>query len=317
MVNLGKLKGECGAQYTAKLEGMYNDIELAVNLRQQYYDYCKSDPTYVNPVEFEPTVLTTGYWQQSSQHSINVPHEFQKHMNHYTEYYTSKYKGRRIVWQHSLGFVNLKAKFPESKTTYQISLPQIMALVLLQFNSQDGENSPSLTVSEVATLTNLPTDDVIRCLISLSKGACDKSRNHRLITHQKCNSSTPREEKQGGILPEDTFVANIRYKSKSIKMKIPLMSTKHEVASQLAEEETEITQAVARDRGNAIDAAIVRLLKTRKVIKHQDLLAELMNSGVLKFSFQPSDVKKRIESLIERDYLERNAENRNIYHYLA
>lgn len=311
------MKGECGAQYTAKLEGMYNDIELAVNLRQQYYDFCQSDATYINPVEFEPTVLTTGYWQQASQHPINMPETLVKHMNHYNEYYISKYKGRRIVWQHSLGYVNLKAKFPESKKMYQISLPQYMALVLLHFNSEDGETSPVMTVSEVVALTNLPSDDVIRCLISLSKGANDKTRSHRLLTHQKCNDAIPREDKAGGILPNDKFIANVRYKSKSIKMKIPMLSTKHEVALQLVEEEVEISHSVARDRGNAIDAAIVRLLKTRKVIKHQELLAELMNSGALKFSFQPTDVKKRIESLIEREYLERSTDDRNVYHYLA
>ena len=32
---------------------------------------------------------------------------------------------------------------------------------------------------------------------------------------------------------------------------------------------------------------------------------------------QPTDLKKRIESLIERDYLERDKENTNLYHYVA
>lgn len=37
----------------------------------------------------------------------------------------------------------------------------------------------------------------------------------------------------------------------------------------------------------------------------------------LRFAAQPGDVKKRIEALIERDYLERDNDSRNIYHYLA
>ena len=32
---------------------------------------------------------------------------------------------------------------------------------------------------------------------------------------------------------------------------------------------------------------------------------------------QPSDLKKRIESLIDRDYMERDKENQNQYHYVA
>lgn len=33
--------------------------------------------------------------------------------------------------------------------------------------------------------------------------------------------------------------------------------------------------------------------------------------------FQPADLKKRIESLIERDYLERTPDDANVYNYLA
>lgn len=33
--------------------------------------------------------------------------------------------------------------------------------------------------------------------------------------------------------------------------------------------------------------------------------------------FQPADLKKRIESLIDRDYMERDKENANQYNYVA
>ena len=34
-------------------------------------------------------------------------------------------------------------------------------------------------------------------------------------------------------------------------------------------------------------------------------------------SLQPADLKKRIESLIDRDYMERDKENSNQYNYVA
>jgi len=34
-------------------------------------------------------------------------------------------------------------------------------------------------------------------------------------------------------------------------------------------------------------------------------------------SFQPADLKKRIESLIDRDYMERDKDNPNQYNYVA
>ena len=33
--------------------------------------------------------------------------------------------------------------------------------------------------------------------------------------------------------------------------------------------------------------------------------------------FQPTDLKKRIESLIDREYMERDKDNPNTYHYVA
>lgn len=37
----------------------------------------------------------------------------------------------------------------------------------------------------------------------------------------------------------------------------------------------------------------------------------------LKFPIKPTDLKKRIESLIDREYLERDKNNSQIYNYLA
>ena len=47
-----------------------------------------------------------------------------------------------------------------------------------------------------------------------------------------------------------------------------------------------------------VDAAIVRTMKARKRLLHTQLIAELLTQ--LRFPAQTSDLKKRIESLIER-----------------
>lgn len=56
-------------------------------------------------------------------------------------------------------------------------------------------------------------------------------------------------------------------------------------------------------------------MKTRKTLSHTLLVTELFNQ--LKFPVKPTDLKKRIESLIERDYMERDKEFPNQYHYVA
>jgi cullin-4 len=56
-------------------------------------------------------------------------------------------------------------------------------------------------------------------------------------------------------------------------------------------------------------------MKGRKQLTHPLLISELL--AQLRFPAKPSDLKKRIESLIERDYLSRDKDDSNLYHYVA
>nr|XP_010592963.1 cullin-4B isoform X2 [Loxodonta africana] len=81
------------------------------------------------------------------------------------------------------------------------------------------------------------------------------------------------------------------------------------------EEQASTTERVFQDRQYQIDAAIVRIMKMRKTLSHNLLVSEVYNQ--LKFPVKPADLKKRIESLIDRDYMERDKENPNQYNYIA
>ena len=64
-----------------------------------------------------------------------------------------------------------------------------------------------------------------------------------------------------------------------------------------------------------MDAVIVRTMKSRKRLSHTVLVGELMSQ--LRFPATSTDLKKRIESLIEREYLERDTDDGTFYKYLA
>ena len=90
------------------------------------------------------------------------------------------------------------------------------------------------------------------------------------------------------------------------------------IAAKITQEEKDSTRAtVDEDRKHAIEAAIVRIMKTRKTLDHQKLVLEASNQLLRHFKPDPKQIKKRIEDLIAREYLESDSTNNNVYKYLA
>nr|CAH7737119.1 unnamed protein product [Callosobruchus chinensis] len=197
-------------------------------------------------------------------------------------------EGRKLVWQPDLGHCIVKATFDRGNKELQVSLFQ--TIVLLLFNEAE-----KLTFAEILELTNIETDELKRTLLSL---ACGKSRVLFKITKGK------------EIEKEDVFCVNNRFTDKLFRVKINQIQLKESV-----EEEQATEKSVLADRQFQIDAAIVRILKHRKQLNHNELISELFN--VLDIPVKAYDLKKRIELLIEREYLARDKDNPTNYTYVA
>lgn len=84
-----------------------------------------------------------------------------------------------------------------------------------------------------------------------------------------------------------------------------------------AEESKATDNKIQEDRGYLLDAAIVRIMKGRKRMTNQMLITETVVA--VKGHFQPDvrQIKKQIDSLAEREYIERDTNDRDVYKYLA
>ncbi|XP_078168369.1 cullin-1 [Carex rostrata] len=283
---LTKLKQQCGGQFTSKMEGMVTDLTLARENQTQFEEYLTAN-SQVNPgIDLTVTVLTTGFWPSYKSFDLNLPSEMVKCVEVFKEFYQTKTKHRKLTWIYSLGTCNINGKF-DSKTIEMI-VTTYQAAALLLFNA-----SERLSYAEVMTQLNLTDDDVIRLLHSLS---CAKYK----ILVKEPNTKT--------ISPNDVFTFNNKFTDRMRRIKIPLPPV---------DEKKKVVEDVDKDRRYAIDASIVRIMKSRKVLGHQQLVMECVEQLGRMFKPDFKAIKKRIEDLITRDYLERDKENPNLYRYLA
>uniref|UniRef100_A0A7N6AZ03 Cullin-4A n=1 Tax=Anabas testudineus TaxID=64144 RepID=A0A7N6AZ03_ANATE len=274
---LSKLKHECGAAFTSKLEG---DVQ-----GHGAYMQNQSEPSNI---ELTVNILTMGYWPSYTPMEVHLPPEMVKLQEVFKLFYLGKHSGRKLQWQPTLGHAVLKAEFKEGKKELQVSLFQ--TLVLLMFN--EGEE---FSIEEIRTATGIEEGELRRTLQSL---ACGKAR--------VLNKNPRGKDVEDG----DRFNFNNDFKHKLFRIKINQIQMKETV-----EEQVSTTERVFQDRQYQIDAAVVRIMKMRKTLSHNLLVSELYNQ--LKFPVKPGDLKKRIESLIDRDYMERDKETPNQYHYVA
>jgi cullin 3 len=82
-------------------------------------------------------------------------------------------------------------------------------------------------------------------------------------------------------------------------------------------EDADLKSKVEDDRKHMIEAIIVKVMKSRRRLSHNDLITEATKILQSKFNPDPQIIKKRIEGLIDREYLERDKEDRRYYKYLA
>uniref|UniRef100_A0A8C3LZL0 Cullin-4B n=1 Tax=Chrysolophus pictus TaxID=9089 RepID=A0A8C3LZL0_CHRPC len=262
---LSKLKHECGAAFTSKLEGMFKDMELSKDIM----------------IQFKQVLLKSLPWLLHLLKLFGI-------MEIFKTFYLGKHSGRKLQWQSTLGHCVLKAEFKEGKKELQVSLFQ--TLVLLMFN--EGEE---FSLEEIKQATGIEDGELRRTLQSL---ACGKAR---VLT---------KSPKGKDVEDGDKFTCNDDFRHKLFRIKINQIQMKETV-----EEQASTTERVFQDRQYQIDAAIVRIMKMRKTLSHNLLVSEVYNQ--LKFPVKPADLKKRIESLIDRDYMERDKENPNQYNYIA
>ncbi|XP_047986843.1 cullin-3-B isoform X1 [Leguminivora glycinivorella] len=312
---ISKLKTECGCQFTSKLEGMFKDMTVSNTIMEEFKEHVLSSGTNLHGVDLSVRVLTTGFWPtQSATPKCNIPTPPRNAFDVFRSFYLAKHSGRQLSLQPQLGSADLHAVFraldaspprsppaaaattaPPQARKHIIQVSTFQMCVLLLFNKRER-----LTYEEILNETDIPEKDLVRALQSLAMG---KPTQRVLIKQPKTKD----------IEPAHHFYVNDAFTSKLHRVKIQTVAAKGESEP----ERKETRNKVDEDRKHEIEAAIVRIMKARKKMPHTLLVAEVTEQLRARFLPSPVVIKKRIEGLIEREYLARTPDDRKVYTYVA
>ena len=225
---------------------------------------------------------------------MKLPLETERCASVFRTFYLSRHKGRRLEFQYSEGSADLKLNCGRK---YEINVPTTCLGVVMLFQGDE-----ILSVADIAARTGMAIGEAARAVASLSM----KSQLHTGILRQHT------QEQSGAITSQTAFSFHSDFRSKHFKVRINPVAQKEPEKQAVAPK-----SRVDEDRKYKIDAAIVRIMKSRRTMDHKSLAAEV--TTVLRNSFVPQaeEIKRRIEHLIEREFIERSEESRNSYNYLA
>ncbi|KAF4998468.1 hypothetical protein FGRMN_3157 [Fusarium graminum] len=318
---ISRMKQELGQQFTSKFEGMFRDLVTSSELTTGYRDHMRDVGDGAKTIDLNINVLTTNYWPpevmgrstqigEGSRVTCTYPPDLRRLQASFEQYYLTNRNGRKLTWIGTTGSSDVKCTFPavpgkpgplSRERKYEINVPTFAMVVLLLFN--DLNDGQSMTFEEIQAKTNISTPDLMRTLTAIA--VAPKSR---VLIKDPANKSV----KSG-----DKFSFNASFLSKTIRIKAPIINAVSKVEDTSERKSTEDKNN--QTRAHIVDAAIVRIMKSRKELSHSQLTSEVLTQLSSRFKPEVSLIKKRIEDLIAREYLERPDEDDapTLYRYVA
>ena len=218
---LAKLKGECGYQYTTKLEGMFTDIRFSKDAMDKYRAYRESlrnvahlaaddaaplpparfNVEYATPaphtapvpevrafepppllIEVDVTTLTAGYWPMQATPSCRLPAAAHAACGVFEHFYLKQHTGRKLAWLTSAGSAEIRATFNQT-AKHELTVSTYMMCILVLFNELKPNAELSLMV--LATQTQIPRNELKRHVVSL----CTPKHRSQSGSHHASESS--------------------------------------------------------------------------------------------------------------------------------
>ncbi|KAF7299052.1 CULLIN-2 domain-containing protein [Mycena indigotica] len=278
---ISKLKEACGFEYTNKLQRMFTDMSLSKDLTDQFKDRMAQNHDDMD-INFSIMVLGTNFWPLNPPtHEFVIPAEILPTYDRFSKYYQTKHSGRKLTWLWNYSKNELRTNYTNQKYMFTTSAYQMA--ILMQYNRND-----TLSLAELETATSITKE-----ILSQSLGILVKAKV--LINEET-----------------DQYDLNPNFKSKKIRVNL-----NQPIKAEVKADTTDVLKTVDEDRKYVIQATIVRIMKARKTMKNQPLIQEVISQVTQRFSPKIPDIKKAIDQLLEKEYIERVDGTRDTFAYVA
>lgn len=267
---------------------MFNDLALSRDIMREYHTRIRRDSS---AQKLSVMVLQRSVWPFPKRaKGVDLPSSMQADLDNYATFYKIKHQGHKLDWDHSLGTATVKARFAAGPKDLTVSLCQ--AVVLLLFNEET-----EIGYRHILEETRMDDGELRRTLQSL---AC---ANKKVLKKRPVGKD---------VDDNDVFYFNPEFTDPRAKVHINSIQAK-----ETAEENQRTQSHIEGDRKHYLDAAIVRIMKAKKELSHEQLKNETIDAVKSHFVPEVSVIKQRIDGLVEQEYLRRDEEDRNLYMYVA
>ncbi|KAI8908568.1 Cullin, partial [Gorgonomyces haynaldii] len=288
---IAKLKEACGFEYTNKLQTMFTDISLSKDLNEAFKDQMEKTHDKSELLDFEILVLQNASWPlQAPTSGFNIPDDLLKTYERFQGYYQSQHSGKVLNWLFQISKGELKTNYVKAnKVSYTFQVSTYQMAILLLYN-----RSTVYTFDALVESTGM-SPDVLQGQLGILVKA-------KVVLVQDGDLGQPQSK----------YPLNMDFKSKKIRINLNVG-----VKSEAKQESEETHKTIEEDRKLLIQAAIVRIMKTRKALKHVILVQEVISQLSARFKPQIQDIKKCIDILLEKEYIERMEDQKDMYSYVA
>ncbi|ODA76238.1 hypothetical protein RJ55_08083 [Drechmeria coniospora] len=277
---ISKLKEACGFEYTNKLQRMFQDMQISKDLNREFADHL-SGLGSTTRLDSTFSILGTGFWPLTppSTH-FHPPAEVTFEVERFARFYKHKHDGRKLTWLWHLCKGEIRTNYCRaSKTPFTFQVSAYQMAILLLFNEKE-----TYTYEDILSATQLSNEVLDQSLAVILKA--------KVLLMPGAAGEKPGAGK--------TFTLNYDFRSKKIRVNLNLGGMKES-----KQEEAETNRTIEEDRKLVLQSAIVRIMKARKKMKHSQLVSETIHHIRSRFVPKVSDIKKCIEILLDKEYLER------------